>query len=85
MGCTMVTAPGTMPDMGKKKTDAGKREPARTDAHKGLQIPFRVDDPRLVDALDAYAESERRSRNMVIVLLLERALMQAGFWPPKEG
>ena len=46
-------------------------------------MPFRVEDVRLVEALDRYADSVRRSRNMAIVLLLEQALTEAGFWPPE--
>jgi hypothetical protein len=52
------------------------------DAHKGVQVPFRVDDVRLVEALDACADRERRSRNMTIILLLEEALTARGLWPP---
>ncbi len=66
--------------MAKKKQADSKK-----DQHKGQQVPFRVEDPRLVDALDAYAESVRRSRNMAIVLLLEQSLAEAGFWPPKAS
>jgi hypothetical protein len=57
----------------------------RGDAPKVAQVPFRVDDPRLVEALDRYADSTRRSRNMAIIVLLEQALTVAGFWPPEEG
>jgi hypothetical protein len=57
----------------------------RANSHKGLQVPFRVDDPRLVAALDDYAASIRRSRNMAIVLLLEDALSRIGRWPPGES
>jgi hypothetical protein len=54
----------------------------RIDSHK-KRVPFRVDDPRLVEALDRYADSTRRSRNMAIIVLLEQALTEAGFWPPE--
>jgi hypothetical protein len=54
----------------------------KEDAHKGTQIPFRVDDDRLVEALEAYAARIRRSRNMAIVLLLEEALKAHDLWPP---
>lgn len=73
----------TMPAMGKK---ASKQQAA--DLHKGVQIPFRVDDPRLVDAIEAWAADHRRSRNMAIILLLEKALRDEGRWPPparKDG
>jgi hypothetical protein len=45
------------------------------------QAPFRAE-RRLFDALDAYARSIRRSRNMAMVLLLEEALRRHGFWKP---
>jgi hypothetical protein len=64
----------------KKKTGRGGDK--KSDAHGPIQVPFRVEDPRLVEALDRYADSIRRSRNMTIVLLLEQALEQAGHWPP---
>ncbi len=73
-----------MRGMGKKKSSKSgtpKSETPKGDAHKGTQVPFRVDDLRLVEALDAYAESERRSRNMAIIILLEDALKAVGFWP----
>lgn len=60
---------------------AEKKKPKR-DAHRAMQVPFRVDDPQLIEALDAYAAGQRRSRNMAIVLLLEEGLERAGFWPP---
>jgi hypothetical protein len=69
-----------MPCMAKKKRGGPEKVP---------QVPFRPDDLRLVAALDAYADSIRRSRNMAINLLLEKGLEEAGFWPPppegKEG
>jgi hypothetical protein len=54
----------------------------KEDSHKGIQIPFRVDDLRLVEALDAYAEVTRRSRNGATLYLLEKALEAEGYWPP---
>jgi hypothetical protein len=57
----------------------------KKNAHKGIQVPFRVEDALLVKALDDYADSVRRSRNMAIILLLEEALKQKGFWPPPKG
>jgi hypothetical protein len=51
-------------------------------ATRYFQIPFRVEDEQLVAALDNYAKSVRRSRNMAIVILLEEALALHGFWPP---
>jgi hypothetical protein len=73
--------------MAKKKTDKKTDRTAsgkRPNAHKGTQVPFRVDDPRLVEALDAYAASIRRSRNMTIIILLEQGLEQVGHWPPQR-
>jgi hypothetical protein len=66
-----------MPVMAKKT----KKSVDKSDGHKSAQIPFRPDNPALVDALDAYAEHIRNSRNMAIVFLLEEALGKHGFWP----
>lgn len=63
-----------MPAVAKKKVH---------DLHKGIQLPFRVDDPRLVEAIEKYAEDSRRSRNMTIVVLIEQALTALNRWPPK--
>lgn len=46
------------------------------------QHSLRVDDGRLLEALDVYAKRIRRSRNMAIQLLLEKAMEQEGLWPP---
>lgn len=62
----------------------GMAKKKKPDAHKAPQVPFRPDDPRLVAALDAYAKSIRRSRNMAINLLLEKGLEAEGFWPPPQ-
>lgn len=59
-----------------------KKKPV-VDAHKGIQIPFRVGDEQLVAAIETYADRTRRSRNMAIVLLLEEALARHGLWPPR--
>jgi hypothetical protein len=50
---------------------------------KDGKVLFRADDARLIEALDAYADSVRRSRNMAINILLEEALASHGFWPPQ--
>jgi hypothetical protein len=55
-----------------------------TDRHKTLQIPLRLPDPRLADALDELARRAHRSRNMHIIHLLEEAARSAGLWPPQE-
>lgn len=60
------------------------KKPVTDDRHKGLQVPFRVDDPRLVAALDKYADRTRRSRNMAIIVLLEDALRAENLWPPVD-
>lgn len=63
----------------KRKTDV----PATADPVP-KQTPFRPDDPRLLKAIDEYARSVRRSRNMAMVLLLEQALAAHQLWPPSE-
>lgn len=55
----------------KKKTGHG---------HKGKQAPFRTK-PELIEALTACAEAERRTRNVLIEILLEEGLRSRGFWP----
>jgi len=72
-----------MLSMAKKKPNPEPKK-QEADRHLSPQIPFRPDDPRLVDALNRYADQIRRSRNMAIVLLLEEALEEKGLWPPKE-
>ena len=42
---------------------------------------FRAFDPALLDALDAYAKTQDRSRNYIMNQLLEQALRQLGYWP----
>jgi hypothetical protein len=59
--------------------------PLMTEKKKDGKVLFRADNPRLIDALDTYADSVRRSRNMAINILLEEALTKHGFWPPPEG
>jgi hypothetical protein len=56
----------------------------RDDTHRGIQIPFRVDDLRVVEALDAYAAATERSRNGATLYLLKQALAAEGYWPPPE-
>jgi hypothetical protein len=51
---------------------------------RSASTPFRPDDPRLLDALDVYAQRIRRSRNMAMNLLLEAAMEQEGLWPPAD-
>lgn len=74
------------PKKPKKPTEESGAEPqGEGDRHKSPMTPFRADDPRLIAALDDYAESIRRSRNMAINLLLEEILKEKGFWPPPAG
>jgi hypothetical protein len=61
-----------------KRSD--KAEPA-TDPHKDQQINLRLH-PDLLAAVDRYADKQRRSRNMAIVLAIEEVLARAGLWPP---
>jgi hypothetical protein len=62
--------------MATKKTN-GKTKNA--DAVKPIFV--RPDGPELAVQLDAYARSIKNSRNNAILLLLEKALADVGFWP----
>lgn len=75
----MASALGTLLGMAKKKPVP---EPV-PDAHKGIQINLRVIDERLIAAVDKRAGRERRSRNLMLNILIERALEADGDWPPK--
>ena len=70
----------TIADMGKKK-DAT----SHADEPKWQQINLRIDDPRLLSAIDGWADKNRRSRNMAIILLLERMLTNEKMWPPADS
>jgi hypothetical protein len=63
-----------------------KKKPSRNkeakDPHRGVQAPFRVDDPRLLEILDKVAKKKRHSRNQLILIVLEKFLMDEGCWPP---
>ena len=63
----------------KKKRPKGR--PVDLDRHQGAQTPFRAVDAQLLVALQAYAKSVRRSRNMAMNILLEEILQAKGFWP----
>lgn len=52
---------------------------------KAAQTPLRVEDSRLLDALELYAKQQRRSRNMTIQIILEEKMKEAGLWPPKDA
>jgi hypothetical protein len=60
-----------------------KKRPIKAEQPKPeqAQTPFRCD-PALMDAIDAYAQDNRRSRNLAMVILLEQALKAVGYWPP---
>ncbi len=68
--------------MARKKKSV-EPEPEQEPERK-VQTPFRPDDARLLDALDAFAHDTRRSRNMAMVVLIEEALKAAGYWPPPQ-
>lgn len=61
-----------MPCMAKKKPKSEE------DPHRGISIGFRADRQALVDTLGRYADQIRRSRNMAMILLLEKALAAEG-------
>lgn len=52
---------------------------------KGIQIPFKGDDLRLIDPLETYSSRVRRNRDMAIILLLEEALKVNGLLPPNAN
>jgi len=58
--------------------------PPEPDNHKGVQRNLRIIDPRLLDAVDEAADGERRSRNLMLNILIEEALKARGLWPPKS-
>ncbi len=66
-----------------KKKKAAQPAPAYIDPHKGVQINFRVVDPRMLEITEQLAAKERRSRNFMLNLLVEQALTALGLWPPK--
>lgn len=60
----------------KPKTDESSKEPVPG------RTPLRVDDARLLDALDTFAKRQRRSRNMALQIILEEKMEAEGLWPP---
>jgi hypothetical protein len=56
----------------------------KTDRHKGVPVLLRVS-PDLKEALQRYADEERRSVAQAGALLLEEILEQKGYWPPGAG
>jgi hypothetical protein len=68
----------------KKKA---KPEVPVDDAPEGsglLNVLVRGLDPALVGALDQQAKRTRRSRNQLIILVLEEAMHNAGLWSPPD-
>lgn len=61
--------------MGRKK---------KSDRHKGVPVLLRVS-PDLKEALQRYADEERRSVAQAGALLLEEILETKGYWPPPKG
>lgn len=72
---------GTMPP---KKKKPGSRTPkkGKGGATRDNQIGFRAFDPRMVEILDSYADSQDRSRNYIINKFIEDSLKNLGLWPP---
>ena len=48
-------------------------------------ITFRPASQVLIDVIAETARSERRSRNLMIQILLEEALAARGMWPPSQS
>jgi len=72
-------------EVGNMSVMAPKKKKPVDDKAPPDRMLVRMDDPRLIAALDAYAEATRRSRNMATIVLLEEGLKLAGFWPPPKG
>jgi hypothetical protein len=80
-----VCAPGRADSqVPEPPTETASPDVQATADRKATSTPFRPEDVRLFDALDAYAKSIRRSRNMAMNLLLEAAMEKEGLWPPAE-
>jgi hypothetical protein len=71
-----------MPVMAKKKANSNPHPDDHPAADKAglVNILLRGLDPSLVAALDAYAERNRRSRNVSVIILLEEAMRKQGLW-----
>lgn len=58
----------------------------KEDTHRSRLAPFRPTDRRLLKALDYIARRERRSRNAIINMALEKYAREEGVWPwPPPG
>lgn len=78
----MVKRRAIMGDMGAKRKPPNERR--RQPGLACVSTPLRAADD-LVAAVDALADRERRSRNTMLVLLLEEALTARGLWPVKAA
>lgn len=70
-----------MPGVAKKSTRPPDQQ--QDGAEAAPKHLLRFDDPRLFAAVNAWAKENRRSRNLAILILLEQALKEGGFWPPE--
>ncbi len=59
-----------------------KKKPATEKTEEVRQIIYRPDSQEIVDAIEGQAKKDRRSRNLMIQILLEEALRARGAWPP---
>jgi hypothetical protein len=64
-------------DVMAKKKDQPPEPP-----EEAIRILLRVFDERLIEAIDSQATLDRRSRNLMMLILLEEALAARGVWPP---
>ncbi len=71
-----------MSAVAKKKPDPVP--PTIEDAEKSAPFLVRLHSVELQDALDEYAKSIRRSRNMAIILILEEKFTALGIYPRKK-
>lgn len=69
--------------MSKRKPPSSQSDPQPDSSGDGVTpISLRIIDPRLLAAADRCAEHDRRSRNLMLNILLEEALTARGYWPP---
>jgi hypothetical protein len=77
-----MSAVSTMPHVAKKKNNQVPVPPP-VEEDEGVQVALRLFSKRLLRAVDDTASEERRSRNLMLNLLIEEALKARGKWPPK--
>ena len=82
-GETPESQPDTTNSPATDETPEGQLD--NPDATGTTQTPLRVDDPRLFQVIDELRKPLRRSRNLMIILLLEEALTARGLWPPPSS